>query len=426
MIQTLLIVLLVCFIAVFVYIKIKYPFWNIQPVFHTYDYWRYFYRIPFIVYKQRPIKTKFYDLNQIQTIPYLECSQQQQIIISNLLQCYYISNEHILHNVTNIDIHAFLTGHSEPVYISFYNEPKYATTIDIHNDSIICSQHSLGIILSKPAIMYFRPTLTEDIYTEIPIYYLDYLCINREQDQKKISRKLIQTHEYNQRIKNPSIQISILKKEIDLFEGVIPLVEYITTTYYLRNINFPKLPSHFHVSQITKENMDLLTDFLYLFTSKNEQNEKTEKTFDICIIPNIGNIIALINQQLLYVYCVRHGKTIYGFYFIKDAKTQYEDIDDSGGNTLQCIGSVMNYENYTNTITESLFYLGFLHSLQQIIKKNQTYKMLLIEDINHNTILLKYWRTKHTPIFTNKTAYYSYNFIYPCSPLYPEKCLILL
>jgi len=72
-----------------------------------------------------------------------------------------------------------------------------------------------------------------------------------------------------------------------------------------------------------------------------------------------------------------------------------------------------------------LFYLGFLHGLQQIIHKQPEFKMLLIEDIGHNTIILNGWRAKHTPVFVNKTAYYTYNFIYPSSPLSNEKCFIL-
>ena len=39
---------------------------------------------------------------------------------------------------------------------------------------------------------------------------------------------------------------------------------------------------------------------------------------------------------------------------------QYEDIE---GNTLQFYGSINNSES------ESLFYLGFLHAIQKIIKK---------------------------------------------------------
>ena len=95
---------------------------------------------------------------------------------------------------------------------------------------------------------------------------------------------------------------------------------------------------------------------------------------------------------------------------------QYEDIE---GNTLQFYGSI------NNTELESLFYLGFLHAIQKIIKKFPKYKMIMFENLGDNTILNKEWRKKNTPIFKNKTAYYAYNWVYPSSPILPEYCLFL-
>ena len=67
------------------YIKIKYPFWNIQPVFHSYDYWRFFYSIPYIVYKYRPVKTKYCDFQQIETTNYSDCSLTIKNKLINLI-----------------------------------------------------------------------------------------------------------------------------------------------------------------------------------------------------------------------------------------------------------------------------------------------------------------------------------------------------
>ena len=99
---------------------------------------------------------------------------------------------------------------------------------------------------------------------------------------------------------------------------------------------------------------------------------------------------------------------------------QYEDVE---GNTLQVIGSVTQLDYHEN---QELFYMGFLHSLRQIVKKTPEYKMIHLENIGHNAILLRYWMEKHSSIFMNKTAYYTYNFIYPCSPISNERCIFLL
>ena len=408
------ITLFVTCISLFVYIKIRFPFWNIQPVFHTYDYWRYFYKQPFIIYKFRPVKTKFCDFIQVHTKPFVDCSPSDITNMIDLLQCYYLPSDRILHTITSEDIESCMTGQLSTTYVSLYNETHFTKYDDTHSDSstnIIRSEKPRGCLLSRPLRMWYRPTLSEATYSEQSIYFMDYLAASRDSDVKTISRKLIQTHEYTQRKQNPDILVSLIKKEIELFDGLVPLVEYKTETYYLRNIHFPSLPPHYQMTRVYKENLEVLTDFIYLLTTID-----SGIMLDICIMPDIGSILAQIKQSLLYVYALRRGEHTYAMYFFKDMKTQYEDID---GNTLQCCASVMNMKD------EPLFYLGYLHSIQNIIKQNKTYKMLLIENLGHNAILTRSWRTKHSAIFSNKTAYYLYNMVFPCSPIMEERCFLL-
>jgi hypothetical protein len=398
-------------LTLFVYIKIRYPFWNNQPVFHTYDYWRYFYTEPFIVYKHNPLKTKFCDFLHVETIPYLESSANHQSNMADLLQCYYIGSERILHTLSKEDLHAYFIGHNEPAYLSFYNETHYHEKID-PSYQILPLRKPIGAVSSRPSMFYYRPTQKDIVYRKMPAYVIDFLCVQRDRDVKKINRSLLQTHEYNQRKKNPNISISILKKEIDLFGGVVPFIKYQNHLFHLRPIHIPKLPDHFHIQRITHQSsLDILADFLH------HKQEEVNSDLQAMVIPSMASLASLLQRELLYIYCLRQKDQIYGMYFLKDVKCQYEDID---GNTLQCMASVMHQGS------RDLFFLGFLHSLRNIIKQKSTYKMLFMDETSHTPILLKYWRTKHTPIFSNETAYYLYNFIYPSSPLSPGTCLFLI
>ena len=85
------------------------------------------------------------------------------------------------------------------------------------------------------------------------INFVDYLCVNRKQNQKKVYRELLQTHEYNTRILNKNVQCSLIKKEIELFEGIIPFVNYNTFTYKLRNNRVEKLPTHCFIVKLGGE-----------------------------------------------------------------------------------------------------------------------------------------------------------------------------
>jgi len=423
MIEYILLVITLFYIIFYAYVKISYPFWNNQPVFHSYDYWRFLYQYPFFIYKYRPMKTKFCEFNQIKTITYLDTTPQQRKEICYFLKANYIQNDRILLTSLEKDLDAIFTGQNEASYLSIYNEKKLEfTKIDASNgfsdqyDQIISTLKPIGYVISRHLKLYYKESLFDQIYSELPIYYIDIICAKRELDQKKVNRQLLQTHEYNQREQNPTVICSLIKKEIDLFDGVIPLVEYPTYVFHLRNIKFPPLPAHFHTIYIDFENINILTDFLYVQTHLDL--EKSKKHFDIMAISDMGNLIALIKQELLFPYCLRNGEHIYGFYFIKDVKMQYEDIE---GDTLQCIGSIMNCDS------PSLFYQGFLHSLHDIVKtkKKSKYQMLMFEQISDNVILLEYWRDKHTPVFTNNTAYYSFNIIFPQSPINPGRCFVL-
>ena len=413
-IQYIILIITLTYLILFAYIKIKYPFWNNQPVLHSYDYWRFFYQTPFIIYKYRPIKTKFCEFYQIKTIHYLEISESQKKQILYLLMSNYISNDHILLIMENKNLDEIYTGHNEPCYVSlYYDIPKYINDISLSETQII-HKNIIGCIFSNPINLYCQCSLDNNSYIQTKFYFVDYLCISKDKDQKKYSRELFQTHEYNQRINNPSIVSSLIKKEIDLFDGVVPLVQYYTNIYYLRNIIFPLLPHYFYTIQIEENNINILTDFLYVQTHLDVQ--KNNNSLKILSLIEINNYLELIKQNVYYIFYLKKGEHIYGMYFFKNAKMQYEDID---GNTLHFFGS------FNNSDSVSLFYLGFLHSIQKIIKKNPNFKMMMFENLGHNTIIHEEWKKKNTPIFENKTAYYTFNWVYPCSPLLPEKCMFL-
>lgn len=412
MIQYILLTTLLLIIIVFITIKIKYPFWNIQPVFHYYDYWRYLYREPFTVYKYVPLKTKFCDFEQVFTFPYLECSDKQKQQLLNLIQCYYLPSDHIIHNTTEVDINTVLTGYQEPSYVSFYYEKDKTS-----NPGIVSlqdyNQEPVGCITSIPVNMFFLPTLREPEYTERKLYFVNSLVVNRNRNQQKINRSLLQTHEYNQRVMNPTIQSSIIKKEVDLLDGVIPCVELNTTTFYIKEVKFPSLPPNNVVSEISNDNFALLDDFL------KEIINTSSRTcyFNMIVIPDMTNVYNLIKIGQLFVYVLCAGEQVLGVYFFKDTKLQHEKLD---GNTLHFIGSIMNNNNVQT------FYVGFLFALKNILKKKKNYKVLVIDSISHNDIVLSEWSQYNKPISITKTGYYLFNYIIPMMPFEQRKSLILV
>jgi len=394
----------------FAYIKIRYPFWNIQPVFHTYDIWRYAYTTPFIIRKTLlPMQTKYCDFLQIQTYNYLETNQEQRNSIIDLLRCYYVPSDLVLCTLTEPILTAYMTGYSEPTYISLYREKQYALVDSSSNNiQIKYADNPVGCIISRPLHLYIN-------MGKIDAYFLDYICSHRDYQKKHISRNLIQTHEYNQRDRNPNIRICIFKKESHLCEGIVPLVIYPTYTFPLKKIGrIPRLPPHTTVDRINKHNLGKLADFFENLISKNG--------FTILGITDMAVISTLITTNQLYVYIMSKSSAVYGCYFFKNANIQYESLlpttDDC--DILQFTAS------FSNTESLELFYIGFLHSLKQITKAKKTYKMMLFETISHNSRILVNWRKENQFVAENSTAYYLYNFVLPRSPLSQEQCFLVL
>ena len=230
------------------------------------------------------------------------------------------------------------------------------------------------------------------------------MCKARKRDVKKLNRVLLQTHEYNQRTNNADVLLSLIKKEIDLFEGVIPVVEYNTLTYYIPVLHPIALPSDCELIKIESTNLHILTDYLYNMTHNTYDTDIT--MFDICIMQDTSYYLSQIKSGILHVYCLRHKEHVYGFYFYKNTYTEYEDIE---GNVLMFSTSIKNISD------NHVYYSGFINSMCKIMKEKQNkYKMLMIENIGHSNHIVSLWELYNKPIFDNKTAYYLYNFIYPC------------
>ena len=416
-IQYIVVSITIIYVIFYGYIKIKYPFWNNQPVYHTYDVWRGFWSEPFYIYKYRPIKTKFYNSTNVTTIPYLDANTEQKGQVLQLLLSNYISNDRILLTMQEKNLDTSYAGHTDTPFFSVYIDKNFKVEENLDlSKNIIVNNSVIGSLLSNPVKIYYQGSPQDKVYTELPLYYMDYLCVHRELDhnkKSKVIRELFQTHEYNQRLYNQSVLGSLFNREIDLLEVVVPLVQYTTYIYYLHNVIFPPLPAHFEIVQITGETMDLLTDFLFVQTHLDLEKSNH---LTLLSVTSLGNYIETIKQNTTYIFCLKKGSFVYGMYFFKDAKMQYEDLE---GNTLHFYGSVCN------TDTAKLFYWGFLHSICLILKKQKEYKMLLFENLGDNTVLHRMWRQKNSPTLENKTAYYTFNWIWPGSPLQPERCLFL-
>jgi hypothetical protein len=391
----------------------------VQPVFHVYDFWRNIASNTFYIQNGFPLKTKFHDSKNVITLTYSEMDTDSIKKAVDLIQCYYIPSERVYTTLNISGLNDIMTGYNSPTYMSFYNDTDYSIEYDPSNISItniIEKPLPVACMLSKPIRLFIN---SKGAMEERILYSWDYICIKRNFSKKNISYNLIQTAEYNQRIKNPEILGSIFKKEESLCLGIVPMVEFKTFTFYLRNVKLPPLPLKFTLVRIFKENTGILSDFLYGITHPKLLDEKNKEhsLFTVFGIPDMGALNTLILSQNYYVYVLKNNEHLYGIYIFKDGKINYEDIEH--GNLLECVLCV------SNTNMDGLFFSGFLSSLRNILKLEKKYKMILFNNLGHNDKILEKWRWKYTPVFENKAAYYIYNMVIPGMPFLPSKIAII-
>ncbi len=389
--------------GIFLYIKIKYPFWNIQPVYHTYDFWRKWSSLPFVIHKI-PVKTRYTDKSgAVDTFPWEHHRFDRTHIQTalQLIRSFRIPSERILFDLQENEFTAYFIGHNSMSYISFFNDTHQ--TLNSIADIAIKTKVPVGVCTSRPATLYI------DVSPPIRLYMVDFLCSKRD---RPIRHNLFQTHEYNIRILNPEISVSILRQDNKLCDGVIPLVQFDTRTYPLQNQVLDPLPSSFYIVEVFRENTDILHNIW-------NQIDTMFDLFSVRLVTDLGSIFAQIKTRGLRVFALKQKNDICCVYFIRNSRLLFEEND--GKNTLDCVASICNINDH------DVFYKGFMYSLRDVLRNNgNDFGMLSIDLLGHNTILSTYIESNTKHIFQSIAGYYLYNMVFPKSPIPSNSFLAIL
>jgi hypothetical protein len=388
------VVFVVLSLAYFVYIKIRYPFWNTQPVRHTYSW------LPKEgVMNQVLPKTKFYDnAGRISTREWSSVTDKEIDEMCRLLQSHWIPSDRIFCGIQVPDLAA-----SGASIMTTFREKVYSTGQGVEAETRL-----LGFVLSRPAKLWVRSDKTVvDIYSDkvtsvTDILAQDYLAVLRDRPVDD-TRRLFDTHEYNARLLKPEYKVSVFRKEVDLLEGVVPLVEYTCYTFYLRNLKVRRLPRDFSVVRVQTQNTDLLHDFL----------RAGQQMFDVAITLEIGVLLNLLKTNQMYMYALKRGDQVFALYWFKNAHVK-SDL----GDTLHFVASFRNTEN------ADLFRLGFSHSLREVLREYREYRMMMMDFIGHNGSVVELWTRTHDIIVETRCAYYLYNWGIP--EKLREQCLVIV
>lgn len=371
-----------------IYIKIKFGFWAYQPVFHYHNLFYWIYPIG-LINKDLPNINKFCNFYNIHTNEFNECDEKTLQEFVELLRIYYYNNRSGKYLPTLESISSYFIGNNGKTFISIYNKYEF--------------NELLGVMTSRPLNMSLKNKKT------LKIYYVDYLCVHSQYRKKGIAPEIIQTHEYQQSHKNNSSQISLFKREGKI-TGIVPLTVYKSYQFVISDI-LPQVLPHdsMKLIEINKLNINLLALFIH------SQKDK----YDCLIIPDIGNIINLINNETYKVYGIIENNKLIACYFFKDSFMYYNENNTDKYD----IKSVEFFASITNCHHNEIFIKGFSLALHTYAKKIN-FKLVTIENISSNNIILNYIFTQNLIIkIISPTAYFLYNYV--TRPIPSERTFIL-
>lgn len=394
--------IILCIILFFVYIRLKYKFWALQPVFHFYDLYYWIINVG-IIRKELPEKNRYVNLKKITTKTFEDIDERRLKQLILLIRLNYLRNGENKYAPKRENIVPYFVGHNAKTYWSYFTEPDLL--IDNKTGKTIEETLIVAVITSRPLHVKINNFRKDAIFD---VYYVDYLCVNKGWRKKNIAPQMIQTHEYNQSHNNRKICVSLFKREEEL-TGIIPLTVYKTYCFNMVNWGQPEqLDAKITLLSGDKQNI------YYLYTLINEPNNK----WDITIYPEISNLMELVATKNLFVKMLVIDGNIEAAYIFRKTCTFIEKDKE----IISCIASI-NSSNNGPTLLRDTFIKGFKMALWSIIKENQNFGYLVIEDISDNTCIINNICVKTHPLVVSPSAYFFYNFAY--SPFKSERCLII-
>ena len=408
--------LVIVYLLVRAYIKVKYPFWSIQPVMHVYDVYSWIFKRG-IIRPELPAKNKFCDFKRVETRSFDKVTDTLVTDFVHMIQTHFLKNKGNVFCPRKNNIVPYFVGHGSPSYWSFYWEKEYLllNALDTARTEVIDRNKILGVISGRP--------LHVTIYrvgerAGFDVYYIDYLCVDKRNRTKGIAPTLIQTHEYNQSVLNTSIQVSLFKREGTL-TGIVPLCVYDTYIFSMKEWCEPIAQNAgITVSPCGKENIKCL---LPLFSRDN--------LYDIVVAPSVGNVIELVQTENIFIYMMIYEDEVVGAYFFKNSCVTIQQ----GDRALTCYASIYNRTASCiqhNKASRAQWLDHFVHcfkmALSAVLKKGDAkcpFKHCIIENIGSNSLIVDNLLLKNVPIAVSPTAYFFYNFAYPT--FNPKNVLIL-
>ena len=380
---------LLIYISLMAYIRIKMKFWHTQPVFHIYNIW-YWFNPPGLILETAPELNKYTNIIDIKTYGISDINKTLLDRACHFIKAYYVQSPNAKYVPEKKQIIDYLESCNNESYLTLYQTPKLlfekAEPSSVADDIV-------SVITARP----LNITLKEK--KPFTLYYVDNLCVHPDYRKGGIAPQTIQTHYYNLRKNNPKIKACLFKREGKL-NAIVPLTTYKTVCFNI-SILEKMNPGVLNVIEIGPNQLTLFVNFIYA----------QSKNFDCIIMPDLSNILNLIKSENIYIYGVLMSGQLIAAYAFRRPSLFYDKEE-----AIECFFSL-----YADRL-EDIYITGFNISLNKCKEKLKT-NILLIEDIGQSGKLIDYLRNNLLNVlFQSPTAFFLYN--YACYTVPSKNALI--
>jgi hypothetical protein len=368
-------------LGVAAFVRIRYPFWSVQPVFHTYDVWRYWCgATPYVIQTTAVSSpTKFLNHALVKTQAFVDATDKDRAQILDLVQCHSLSSDCVSYTLTETDL-------------------------AVHCGSHLSASCLVSTLLDAEGVLVAYPVRFALSGVQTTLFYWDHVVLHRQKNPD-LTRTLIQTHEANQRRLYPEIPSSLFRKNVDMSEGIVPLIKFTVSLFSLKqsNVKKPPLAPHCTVTRIGVDKMYIFMDFLFELSTQQGR---------ACLFPEMPAAQARIEANQWLVFAMQSQGQVLAMYAFKDTKMAFEE---GGGNCLELMASRSAVDD------KKAFFAGWLHALHDILAIRPEFGTLSVSNLGHNSTLVDTWKWKYAPVSTHESAFFLYNLV--CSPVAPEQCV---
>lgn len=396
---------LVILILIFAYIKIKYPFWNMLPVYHIYDIGPLIYKTPYIVNKTHRPNTKYYQSLNVETMNYNDLEQEHICDITKLLHSNYIQDDKLLYEVNETVLDNIYKVNEVPSNISLYRSQEF----NYNNNKLCISKidYIQGMIGSVGVIMKIYDGSQYNIYN---IHKITHFCCHQNEDKNTlINRKLLCSHFHNvltySHQENDTVnEVTgfLFSKELEPHTGIVPFISYTIQCYQISQSVPMKMNSGYFISELSKNNVHRVSEYIENRVNMNYQ---------------VLESVYTIRDNLRYkIYLHSYKDNIIGLYIFQDKRIYCER---SQGYIIDCVCSHnnMNYildagEPDEIKKNEIVFTIGFNEVINTL--KKQNFSKINIHNLGHNNQIIKHWIGA---VERYQSYLYLYNIIVPSSPI---------